>query len=88
MVIERQISYFADLEGLDRFLKHLGDNPWARVFEVARDGFNKVYPREPFMLWNGVDDDLKDLVCAMTRFDPETRITARQALEHQWFADV
>lgn len=82
VVIERQISYFADQDGIDEFLKYLGDSPWARVFEVTRDGFNKEIPREPFALWNGVDDDFKSLVCAMTCFDPRKRITARQALEH------
>ncbi|KAL3473947.1 hypothetical protein BJX99DRAFT_260793 [Aspergillus californicus] len=44
IMIERQISYFADEYGLNRFLKHLGDNPWARVFEVTRDGFNQETP--------------------------------------------
>lgn len=89
VVIERQISYFADEDGLSGFLKHLGnDNPWARVFEVTRDGFNQETPREPFAFWNGVDDDFKSLVCAMTRFDSARRITARQALEHKWFEVV
>ncbi|KAL3440890.1 kinase-like domain-containing protein [Aspergillus insuetus] len=41
VVIELQISYFADEEGLNGFLKHLGDNPWFQVFEVTRDEFNQ-----------------------------------------------
>ena len=40
------------------------------------------------MFWKGVDDDFKSLICAMTRFDPGKRITARQALEHKWFEGV
>lgn len=88
VIIERQISYFADEDGLNRFLKHLGDNPWVRVFEVIRDGFDQETPREPFAFWNGVDSDFKRLVCAMTRFDPGKRITARQALEYKWFEGV
>ncbi|KAI3085200.1 hypothetical protein CBS147339_1450 [Penicillium roqueforti] len=88
VVIERQISYFADEDGLNGFLKHLGDNPWVRVFEVTWDGLNQKTPRQPFVLWNGVDDDFKSLVCAMARFDPGERITARQALEHKWFEGV
>jgi hypothetical protein len=48
IVIERQISYFADKDGLNGFLKYLGDNHWVRVFEVIRDGFNKDNPRKPF----------------------------------------
>jgi hypothetical protein len=89
VVIERQVSYFADEDGLSGFLKHLGnDNLWARVFEVTRDGFNQETPREPFAFWNGVDGDFKGFVCAMTRFDPAKRITARQALDHKWFEAV
>ncbi|PTU22458.1 hypothetical protein P175DRAFT_0430559 [Aspergillus ochraceoroseus IBT 24754] len=88
VVIERQISYFADEDGLKGFLKYLGDNPWVHVFEIVRDGFNKENPRRPFSLWSGVDNDFKHLICAMTNFDPEKRITAREALAHEWFADV
>jgi hypothetical protein len=70
------MSYFADKDGLNGLLKHLGDNPWVQVFEVTRDGFNQETPREPFKFWNGVDDDFKDLICAMiARFDPARRIT-------------
>ncbi|PGH05790.1 serine/threonine protein kinase [Blastomyces parvus] len=88
IVIERQISYFADEDGLNGFLKYLGDNPWVRVFEVTRDGFNKDNPRRPFFLWKGVDDDFKSLIRAMTNFDPEKRITAHEALAHKWFEGV
>ncbi|KAF2732067.1 kinase-like protein [Polyplosphaeria fusca] len=88
VVIERQISYFADEDGLSGFLKHLGDNPWVPIFEVTRDGFNKDNPRRPFSLWEGVDEDFKNLICAMTNFDPGKRITAREALAHKWFEDA
>ncbi|GAD96775.1 predicted protein [Paecilomyces variotii No. 5] len=88
IVIERQISYFADQDGLNAFLKFLGDSPWVRIFEVTRDGFNKDNPRKPFSLWKGVDDDFKSLIRAMTHFDPEKRITAREALVHKWFEGV
>ena len=90
IVIERQISYFADEAGLDGFLKYLGDdNPWVRVFEVIRDGFNKESPRRPFSLWKSVvDQDFQNLICAMTNFDPRKRITAREALAHRWFEGV
>lgn len=88
IVIERQICYFAELDALDGFFKYLGDNPWVRVFEVMRDGFNKENPRKPFTLWKGVDEDFKSLIFAMTNFDPEKRITAREALKHKWFEGV
>jgi serine/threonine protein kinase len=88
VVLERQISYFADKDGLAAFIEHLGDNPWVSVLEVTHDGFNKDNPRRPFSLWEGVDEDLRDLVCAMTNFDPKRRITAREALAHRWFEGV
>ncbi|MCJ1382836.1 hypothetical protein MMC17_005949 [Xylographa soralifera] len=62
-VLERRISYFADLESLDGLLRHLGDSPWCQVLEVLRDGFDKENPREPFVRWNTepLDSDFKDL---------------------------
>ena len=50
VALERQISYFADEDGLSRLLKHLGDSPWCEVLEVVRDSFNKTNPRKPFSL--------------------------------------
>ncbi|KAL4922583.1 kinase-like protein [Aspergillus aurantiobrunneus] len=75
IIIERQISYFADKDGLKGFLKYFGNNPWVRVFK-------------PFTFWNGVNEDFKSLVCAMTCFDPGRQITACQVLEHKWFEGV
>ncbi|OJZ92141.1 hypothetical protein ASPFODRAFT_55764 [Aspergillus luchuensis CBS 106.47] len=85
VVIERQISYFADKDGFHGFLEYLGDNPWASVFNITLNGFNQDNPVRPFSLWQGVDDDFKSLICAMTNLDPRRRITARQALAHKWF---
>ena len=48
-VLERQISYFADLEGLDGLLRHLGESPWCQVLEALRDGFNQDHSHEPFV---------------------------------------
>ncbi|KAI0908438.1 kinase-like domain-containing protein [Ustulina deusta] len=88
-VLERQISYFADEEGLSAFYKHLGDdNPWVQVFDILRGGFNKDNPRRPVSLWKDVDLELRDLVGGLTNFDPAKRLTAREALEHPWFKDV
>lgn len=88
IVIECQLSYFADEDGLKGFLKLLGDSPWVDVFQVSWNGFSENNPRRPFSLWGGVDDDFKSLICAMTNFDPERRITAREALAHKWFEGV
>jgi hypothetical protein len=47
-VLERQISYFADEEGLEGLCKHLGDtNPWVQVFDILRGGSSKDNPRRP-----------------------------------------
>ncbi|KAL9097946.1 MAG: hypothetical protein Q9163_006298 [Psora crenata] len=89
-VLERQISYFADLESFDGLLRHLGDSPWCQVLEALRDGFNKENPREPFVRWNmqPLDSDFKDLIGGLTNFDPAKRFTAGEALSHKWFHDV
>ncbi len=89
VILERQISYFADQEGLDGFLKYLGvDSPWREVLEVLRDGFNKTNPRKPVSLWKGLDEDFRDLITGLTKFDPSQRLSANEALEHRWFGDV
>jgi serine/threonine protein kinase len=85
IVIERQISYFADGDGLEVFLYQFRDSPWGEVFRIMASDFNKDNPRTPFSMWTGVDESFRDLICAMTNFDPPKRITAREALEHKWF---
>ena len=89
-VVERQISYFADLESFHRLLRHLGDSPWCQVLEVLRDGFNEENPCEPFVRWNmePLDSDLKDHIGGLTNFDPAKRLTADEALSHNWLYDV
>ena len=88
VVLERQLSYFSDLESLGGLLQHLGDSPWAQIFTVIAEGFSKEHPRAPFALWQDIDPEFKDLVGKMTNIDPKRRITADEALSHQWFADV
>ncbi|KAI9678155.1 MAG: hypothetical protein M1817_006100 [Caeruleum heppii] len=87
VVLERQISYFADQDGLNGLLEHLGDSPWREIFEVIRDGFNKTNPRKPFCLLTDVDADFKDLIGGLTNFDPAKRLTVHEALAHRWFKD-
>lgn len=92
IIIERQISYFADQDGFDAFVRHIDENsPWCQIFGVLRDSFNGENPRRPFSLWKGEgveDEDFKDLVGGLTNFDPAKRLTARQALAHRWFDGV
>jgi serine/threonine protein kinase len=96
-VIARQISYFADADGLSGLLHHLHGNPWAGVFEILRDGFSENNPRKRFGLWlwnesPGCDEEdwrnFKSLIRGLTACDPSTRLTAKEALEHSWFGDV
>lgn len=88
VVLERQISYFADEEGLNGLLMHLGDSPWCQVFKTLRDGFNITNPRKPNTLWKGIDKDFKDFLTGLTKFDPSKRLTAEEALQHPWFKEV
>ena len=96
-VIARQISYFADADGLSGLLNHLRGNPWAEVFEILTDGLGEDNPRKSFELWRrdeSLDCDeekwsnFKMLIRGLTVLDPATRLTAKEALEHSWFSDV
>jgi serine/threonine protein kinase len=93
IILERQISYFSEPNTFDALLRHLGpESPWCEIFTVVRRGFNEQNRRKPFRLWKvekpGFDQDFIDLVERMTNFDPTMRITAREALAHNWFADI
>ncbi|KAH8723994.1 kinase-like domain-containing protein, partial [Phaeosphaeriaceae sp. PMI808] len=88
IVLDRQLSYFSDLEGFNGLLQHLGDSPWVQVFTVIAESFSKDHPRTPSALWKGIEPDFKDLVGMMTNIDPKRRSTAHEALAHRWFADV
>ncbi|TVY37538.1 hypothetical protein LOCC1_G006221, partial [Lachnellula occidentalis] len=93
IILERQLSYFAEPDTFDGLLRHLGpESPWCEIFTVVRSGFNQENRRKPFRLWKrelpGFDQDFVDLVGGMTNFDPAKRITAREALAHKWFADI
>jgi hypothetical protein len=96
-VIARQISYFADADGLSGLLHHIRESPWAEVFDILRDGFGEDDPRKPFALWKwdqsiGCDEkdwnNFKTLIGGLTAFDPMTRLTAKEALDHSWFEGV
>lgn len=87
-VLERQISYFANEESLAAFMKYLNTNPWVDIFAVLRDGFNVENPRRPIALWQDVIPELKHLLTGLINFDPEKRLTAREALDHPWFKEV
>ncbi|KAI3322807.1 kinase-like protein [Xylariaceae sp. AK1471] len=85
-ILRRQLSYFADKDGFNGFLQHIGEeNPfYERVISLAND-FPPGNRRQPFESWDHVDPIFRDLVVKMTRLDPALRITAREALNHPWF---
>lgn len=94
IVLERQLSYFGDQEAFNGFLQYLynknPENPWIEIFQVVRSSFNAENRRQPFSLWPDeiIDEDFRDLIVKMANFNPEKRITAREALEHKWFMNV
>ena len=82
-ILRRHISYFADEDGFQGLLEHIGERNafFERLVALAAE----VKPREPFGLWEYVDVEFRDLVVKMTNLDPARRISAREALEHPWF---
>ena len=87
-ILRRHISYFADEDSLNGFLEHIGEeNPFHERLIALASSFGPENPREPFERWAYVELDLRDLVGKMTSLDPARRITAREALQHRWFAD-
>ncbi|KAJ4355359.1 uncharacterized protein N0V89_003375 [Didymosphaeria variabile] len=88
IVLERQLSYFSDLEGIDGLIQYLGNSPWAQLIAMVAADFNADNPRRPFALWQDIDPEFKDLVVRMMNVDPTRRLTANEALAHKWFSDV
>lgn len=90
VILQRQFSYFAEEDGFNGLLKHLGDSHWCENFRVIRDSFDETHPLMPVSMWKGhnIDADFRDLIGGLTNFDPAKRITAHEALAHRWFADL
>ncbi|KAI1137442.1 kinase-like protein [Hypoxylon sp. FL0543] len=86
-ILRRHLSYFADRDGFNGFLEHIGEeNPFFERVMALADDFSPGNGRQAFEDWQGVDPVFKDLVLKMTRLDPALRITARDALSHPWFS--
>lgn len=50
VVIERQVSYFADRHGLSGLLTHLRHNPWVPLFAKTWNGFDKDNQRNHLLV--------------------------------------
>ncbi|KAE8352417.1 kinase-like domain-containing protein [Aspergillus coremiiformis] len=86
-ILRRHISYFADEDGLNGFLQHIGkENPFYERLITLASNFTPGNLRQPFKYWEYVEPDLRDLVGKMTILDPTKRITAREAFQHHWFS--
>ena len=94
VILERQVSYFADDEGFENFLGTLdAQNPFLPLFRLIKKRLDEgELPREPFASWQnlGVEQEavFKDFISRLTNFDPASRLTAEEALEHEWLVGV
>ncbi|KAI4125377.1 MAG: hypothetical protein LQ347_005397 [Umbilicaria vellea] len=87
--LQRQVSYFGDQEGLNGLMKHVGDEEInCQILRMLWNERTEDHiPYKPFSDWPDVDDSMfKNLILGMMNLDPTKRVTARQALEHPWFA--
>jgi serine/threonine protein kinase len=39
-------------------------------------------------MWTDIEEDFRDLLVGLTKFDPSKRLTAEEALQHPWFRDI
>ena len=89
--LQRQVSYFGDREGVNGLLRHVAeDDTSCQVLRMLWDERSEEHiPYNLFSEWPDVDDAaFKDLIWGLTNLDPLKRVTARQALEHPWFAGL
>lgn len=66
VVLERRTSYFADDEGFDALMKHLGNNPLSDAFKLLREGLDEINSPKPTCQWENIDADVKSLINGLT----------------------
>ncbi|KAI8934633.1 hypothetical protein NX059_008326 [Plenodomus lindquistii] len=65
IVLERQLSYFSDIESIHGLIQYLGNSPWAELIAMIAAEFNADNPRRPFALWQNLDPTFKELIVRM-----------------------
>jgi serine/threonine protein kinase len=91
LILRRHLQFFAfKMEDFEGFIAYHGgdDNPFVKQLTGLLSTFSTEDPMRPFGLWHQVDPQFRDLICKMTYMDPFRRITAREALQHPWFAEA
>ncbi|KAJ5216913.1 calcium/calmodulin dependent protein kinase, partial [Penicillium chermesinum] len=89
--LQRQVSYFGDQQGINGLSRHISDDEVScHVLEMLWDGrTDEQIPYKPFVEWPDVSDAaFRELIERLMNLDPAKRLTAREVLEHSWFADV
>nr|POE59345.1 serine/threonine-protein kinase ssn3 [Quercus suber] len=89
--LQRQTSYFGDEAGYHGLRRHFGDDKQlCQLLDAMWEDRSAPYiPHRHFSTWPEVEDDeFKDIVLKLMNIDPENRITAKDALQHPWFAAV
>jgi serine/threonine protein kinase len=89
--LQRQVCYFGNEEGFQGLRVHISDDTFnCEILGMLWEDRNEDYiPYKPFGEWPEITDEVfVDLMKKMMHLDPRKRITAHDALEHPWFADI
>lgn len=62
-------------------------NAWHENFKIVADRVKPLAVRQE-VAFKSVDPVFRDLIVRLMDFHPGKRLTAKEALEHPWFADA